>query len=645
MTEALWTPSKERIENSQMSAFMHSVNKAYGLDLKSYQELHHFSVKSKDKFWVHLINFFKLEYSGNLQNVLSQEGFEKYGWFPDLKLNFAENLLKKGLDQNIALELQHESGLVKKISYKELRSNVKFLSAFLKSIVGPSDVVAAYMPNIPETVITMLATTSFGGVFTSTSCDFGVAGVLDRFLQSKPKVLVVVIGYEYNGKYIDLHDKLVEIEAGLPELEKLLIVDFLGRGVDLSRFKKAVLFSDALKSLEYVPELSFTRLPFSHPLYIMYSSGTTGKPKCIVHSQGGTLVQLVKELGLHTDLTAEKKIFFFTTCGWMMWNWLVAGLSFGSTVVLYEGAPTFPSPQHFFNIIKRSGINIFGTSPKFLKVMEDTSVKFEDEYPALETILSTGSPLLPEQYDFVYSKIKKDVLLASISGGTDIISCFMLGNPILPVYRGEIQCRGLGMDVQVLDENKKSVKETEGELVCSSTFPSRPLYFLNDSDGSLIKSAYFDQNPGVWTHGDFVKITEHGGVIVYGRSDATLNPGGVRIGTAEIYRQTESLNYVQDSLCVGRPHEGDIDVILFIKLKANEELSLDRKKQIKELIKINTTARHVPKEIVAITDIPYTRSGKKVELAVARILAGKPVTNLEALANPESLNEYYNFKA
>jgi acetoacetyl-CoA synthetase len=645
MTEALWTPSKERIENSQMSVFMHSVNKAYGLDLKSYQELHHFSVKSKDKFWVHLINFFKLEYSGNLQNVLSQEGFEKYGWFPDLKLNFAENLLKKGLDQNIALELQHESGLVKKISYKELRSNVKFLSAFLKSIVGPSDVVAAYMPNIPETVITMLATTSFGGVFTSTSCDFGVAGVLDRFLQSKPKVLVVVIGYEYNGKYIDLHDKLVEIEAGLPELEKLLIVDFLGRGVDLSRFKKAVLFSDALKSLEYVPELSFTRLPFSHPLYIMYSSGTTGKPKCIVHSQGGTLVQLVKELGLHTDLTAEKKIFFFTTCGWMMWNWLVAGLSFGSTVVLYEGAPTFPSPQHFFNIIKRSGINIFGTSPKFLKVMEDTSVKFEDEYPALETILSTGSPLLPEQYDFVYSKIKKDVLLASISGGTDIISCFMLGNPILPVYRGEIQCRGLGMDVQVLDENKKSVKETEGELVCSSTFPSRPLYFLNDSDGSLIKSAYFDQNPGVWTHGDFVKITEHGGVIVYGRSDATLNPGGVRIGTAEIYRQTESLNYVQDSLCVGRPHEGDIDVILFIKLKANEELSLDRKKQIKELIKINTTARHVPKEIVAITDIPYTRSGKKVELAVARILAGKPVTNLEALANPESLNEYYNFKA
>jgi acetoacetyl-CoA synthetase len=645
MTEALWTPSKERIENSQMSAFMHSVNKAYGLDIKSYQELHYFSVKSKDKFWVHLINFFKLEYSGNLQNVLSQEGFEKYSWFPDLKLNFAENLLKKGLDQNIAIELQHESGLVKNISYKELRSNVAFLSAFLKTIVGPSDVVAAYMPNIPETVITMLAATSFGGVFTSTSCDFGVAGVLDRFLQSKPKVLVVVIGYEYNGKYIDLHDKLVEIEAGLPELEKLLIVDFLNRGVDLSRFKKAMLFSDALKSLEFVPELSFTRLPFSHPLYIMYSSGTTGKPKCIVHSQGGTLVQLVKELGLHTDLTAEKKIFFFTTCGWMMWNWLVAALSFGSTVVLYEGAPTFPSPQHFFNIIKRSGINIFGTSPKFLKVIEDTSVKFEDEYPELETILSTGSPLLPEQYDFVYSKIKKDVLLASISGGTDIISCFMLGNPILPVYRGEIQCRGLGMDVQVLDENKKSVKETEGELVCASTFPSRPLYFLNDSDGSLIKSAYFDQNPGVWTHGDFVKLTDHGGVIVYGRSDATLNPGGVRIGTAEIYRQTESLSYVQDSLCVGRPHEGDVDVILFIKLKANEELSLDRKKQIKELIKKNTTARHVPKEIVAISDIPYTRSGKKVELAVSRILAGKPVTNLEALANPESLNEYYNFKA
>jgi acetoacetyl-CoA synthetase len=508
--------------------------------------------------------------------------------------------------------------------------------------MNKGDVLGAYMPNLPETVISMLATSTIGGVFTSTSCDFGVEGVIDRFSQSRPKVLVTAIGYEYGGKYFDQTAKILEIEKRLDSIEKIIIVDFLDKGVDLSLFKNAVLFSDVLKNDS---PLKFTLLKFSDPLYIMYSSGTTGKPKCIVHSQGGTLLQHIKELGLHSDLKQDKKICFFTTCGWMMWNWLVSSLYFGAEIILYEGSPAHPSPEYFFKMIAREKINIFGTSPKFLKALEDTNANVRMEGEVLETILSTGSPLLPEQYDFVYSKIKQDVLLASISGGTDIIGCFMLGNPTLPVYRGEIQCLGLGMDVQALDHHSKPTIDNEGELVCGKSFPSRPIYFLNDENNQKINEAYFIQNKGFWTHGDFVKITKNLGVIVYGRSDATLNPGGVRIGTSEIYRQTESFNFIQDAICVGRPNQGDVDVLLFVKMKNGEELTLERKKAIKDLIKKNTTPRHVPKDILVVTDIPYTRSGKKVELAIARILAGKPVTNIEALSNPECLSEYENYSA
>lgn len=390
--------------------------------------------------------------------------------------------------------------------------------------------------------------------------------------------------------------------------------------------------------------LTFTDLPFSHPLYIMYSSGTTGKPKCIVHSQGGTLLQHIKELGLHSDLKREKTMMFFTTCGWMMWNWFVSSLYFGSKIILYEGSPAYPSPKDYFEIINREGIHIFGTSPKFLKALEDVGTVFpENHFPTLETILSTGSPLLPEQYDFVYNKIKSDVLLASISGGTDILGCFMLGNPMMPVYRGEIQCLGLGMDVLAFDDMGKPVTESEGELVCVSSFPSRPLYFLNDQDGTKIKEAYFNRYQNVWYHGDYIKITERGSVIVFGRSDATLNPGGVRIGTAEIYRQTESLNFIQDSICVGKNVSGDVEVVLFVKLKAEEALTPERIKEIKQLIKTNTTPRHVPREIHAVSDIPYTRSGKKVELAVSKIINGKAINNLEAIANPECLEEFKKY--
>lgn len=637
----LWSPSKERISKAQMSAFMEFLNRNLNLSIHSYADLYQFSISKKDIFWEKIVEYFEVDLSGPIHPILKDEGFKSYTWFSNTTLNFAENLLKAGSDESCALNFQHESKRDKKITYKELRQDVSKLQAYLKNYLKPGDVLAAYMPNIPETVVAMLSTSSIGGVFTSTSCDFGIEGVLDRFGQTEPKILIAAIGYEYGEKYFDQTAKIQEIEKRIPSLEKIILVDFLDREIDLGNFEKAVSYKDILKNgSESKP--TFLKLPFSHPLYIMYSSGTTGKPKCIVHSQGGTLLQHVKELGLHSDLTKSKKIFFFTTCGWMMWNWLMSSLYFGAEVVLYEGSPATPSPEYFFNIIKREGLHIFGTSPKFLKALEDTGAKF-DVYPTLETILSTGSPLLPEQFDFVYQKIKKDVLLGSISGGTDIISCFMLLCPILPVHRGEIQCRGLGMDVHAYDEEGKSLVDKEGELVCVQTFPSRPIYFLADNNDEKLKAAYFDQIPGVWTHGDFVKITEQGGVIVYGRSDATLNPGGVRIGTAEIYRQTESLSYILDSLCVGRPFEGDVEVVLFVKMKPNEDLTSDRKKQIKDLIKKNTTPRHVPREIIAVRDIPYTRSGKKVELAVARILAKKPVTNREALMNPESLSEYENY--
>lgn len=622
MSEILWTPTKERIENSQMKRFQNYL----GID-GDYKTLHNFSVKNKTQFWDKLIKFYDVAFEGDLNPALKEEGFQNYSWYSNVKLNFAENLLKSGSDLSVAINFQHESGLSKKITYKELKEQTARLAHFLKDYIGVGDVLAAFMPNIPETVIAMLATSSLGGVFTSTSCDFGIEGVVDRFSQTKPKVLIAAIGYEYNGKYIDLHDRLREIEKHLPSLEKLILVDFLGKDISEIGFSRSIKYT---KAIEAKADLAFKRLPFSHPLYIMYSSGTTGKPKCIVHSQGGTLLCHLKELGLHTNLTSEKKIFFFTTCGWMMWNWLMSSLYFGSEVIMYEGSPAFPSPLQYFQMIDRESINIFGTSPKFLKALEDTNPKFDSSFDCLETILSTGSPLLPEQYDYVYNVIKKDVQLSSISGGTDIVGCFMLGNPTLPVYRGEIQCLGLAMDVDDLN----------GELVCRQTFPNRPIYFVDDKNNEKINAAYFDQNAGVWTHGDFVKITDHGGVIVYGRSDATLNPGGVRIGTAEIYRQTEKLSFIEDSICVGKNTNGDVDIILFIKLKPNIELTLDRKKEIKEIIKKNTTPRHVPKEIIQVQDIPYTRSGKKVELAVARIIHGQAVINIEALANPECLNEY-----
>lgn len=644
LASPLYEPNDVRVLKSEMYAFKKHVESMLPKPFDSYADFHQFSVEHKEHFWREILEYFSVQYSGRTTPVLKENNFDGYTWFPEVKMSFAKNLLERGKNHDVAIVSVLENGSRKELRYGELKSQVGFLSNYLKQYLAAGDVVGAYMPNVPETIVTMLAANTMGATFTSTSSDFGVEGVVDRFSESKPKIVIAAIGYEYGGKYFDLTERIIELEKRLTGTECFLLVDVYQKGIDLSRFTKAKKFSDIFSDASLSGVLKYEEFPFSHPLYIMYSSGTTGKPKCIVHSQGGTLLQHIKELGLHSDLKREKTIMFFTTCGWMMWNWFVSSLYFGSKIILYEGSPAFPSPKEYFEIINREEINIFGTSPKFLKALEDVGTVFpENHFPTLETILSTGSPLLPEQYDFVYQKVKAEVLLASISGGTDILGCFMLGNPMLPVYRGEIQCLGLGMDVKAFSDDGKELINSEGELVCVSTFPSRPLYFLNDLDQNKIKDAYFNKFTNVWYHGDYIKITDHGSVVVFGRSDATLNPGGVRIGTAEIYRQTESLSFVQDSICVGKNINGDVDVILFVKLKTNEVLTPERIKEIKQLIKNNTTPRHVPREIHAVSDIPYTRSGKKVELAVNKIINGKEINNLEAIANAECLEEFKKF--
>ena len=649
--EPLWRSPQKRIDKTAMTRFKRAVEERFGQSFESYEELHKWSIDSSTDFWSFLFDYFDVVYEGEINQVNTSDGFESYGWFPDVTLNFAENLLRHAkiseTSSRTALHFLHESGLQEKMSYHDLEKRTARLQGSLSDLIEAGDVVAAYMPNCLETVVGMLATTSLGGVFTSTSCDFGVEGVVDRFGQSRPKVLLTVSTYQYNGKSHSLLPKIKEIKEKLPFIEKIVIVDLFKDGGDLSLFeeyeseKSIVLFDDFLSENE---TLSFKRVAFNNPLYIMYSSGTTGKPKCIVHTVGGVLLQHIKELGLHTDLTFEKSILYFTTCGWMMWNWLVSSLFFGARVCLYEGSPGFPSLADFFELVRKEDINIFGTSPKFLKALEDSEYHNQEPLPSLETILSTGAPLLPEQYDYVYNFIKRDLCLSSIAGGTDIIGCFMLGNPNLPVYRGEIQCLGLGMAVKAFNEEGLGVIDKEGELVCTQSFPSRPLHFLNDENGERMNKAYFETFSKVWHHGDFIEITSRGGVKVYGRSDATLNPGGVRIGTAEIYRQTEQLPWIEDSLCVGKSVDGDVEIVLFIKCTQGKDLTDAHVKEVKSVIKAGTTPRHVPRHVFKVSDIPYTRSGKKMELAVSRILADRKLQNIEAVANPECLKEFEKYR-
>ena len=640
----LWTPSAKAVAASNMKAFADFANERHGLSLAGYDALHAWSVAAPDLFWDAIWDFTGV-IGEKGQRVLVDAGkMPGAAFFPEARLNFAENLLREEGGE-IALLFNNEGKMAAPVTRDALRRDVARFAAVLRGWgVKDGDRIAAFMPNCPETITAMLAAASIGAVFSSCSPDFGVKGVLDRFGQIEPKVLVACDGYRYAGKVLPAHDKLGEIVAGLPSLEHVAIVPFIGEG------KKAIAKAEDWPTLlASAPEasLSFARLPFSHPLYIMYSSGTTGIPKCIVHSAGGTLLQHLKEHRLHCDIRPGETLFYFTTCGWMMWNWLVSGLAAGATLALYDGSPFAPDERVLFDYIDAVGINVFGTSAKFIDAVKKSGLRPHETHDlsSMRMILSTGSPLVPESFDFVYRDIKQDVALCSISGGTDIVSCFVLGSPMLPVWRGEIQAKGLGMAVEVWDEEGKPLaagqgEASKGELVCTRPFPSMPVGFWNDPDGAKYRGAYFERFPGVWCHGDYAETTSHGGIVIHGRSDATLNPGGVRIGTAEIYAQVEQLPEIQEALAIGQDWQGDVRVVLFVVMKEGAPLDAAMEKRIRDRIRAGASPRHVPAKIVAVADIPRTKSGKITELAVRDIVHGREVKNREALANPEALALY-----
>jgi acetoacetyl-CoA synthetase len=640
----LWVPSEERIRNANITRFIQLVNEKFSLKIDGYQALYQWSVDSREDFWASVWEFGKVIASRPYEKVL-EDSPSMIGakWFVGSRMNYAENLLRFR-DDRVALTFKPEGGQTVRITYAELYDRVARMAKSLRDAgVVQGDRVVGYVPNMIETIIAMLSATSIGAIWSSCSPDFGIKGVLDRFGQIQPKVLFTANGYWYNGKSHDSLKRISGVIRELPSVEKVVVIPYTEQRADISEVPHAVHFEDFL-SKEQDLSIEFEQLPFDHPLYIMYSSGTTGLPKCMVHGAGGTLIQHLKEHLLHCDLKREDKVYYFTTCGWMMWNWLVSALAVGATVILYDGSPFSPDAGAIFQLAQDERMTIFGTSARYIAAVEKAGLIPKEKYDlsSLKTMCSTGSPLSEDSFRFVYRDIKSDLCLASISGGTDIVSCFALGCPILPVYEGELQCRGLGMKVEAYDVNGNPLLGQQGELVCTASFPSMPIFFWNDPDNAKYKAAYFKHFSNVWAHGDFVEITEHGGVKIYGRSDATLNPSGVRIGTAEIYRQVEAMEEIADSVVVGQDWENDVRVILFVKPSAGRELDEALKNKIRKTIRDNTTPRHVPALILPITDVPVTLNGKKVELAVRNVIEGKPVTNKDALANPEALDQFAN---
>jgi len=639
MADSIWAPGPVRRQTANIKRFIDLLRTELDPSLHDYWDLYRYSIAQPESFWRATWDFAAI--IGKPGDVVLRDGQKMPGaqWFPEAQLNFAENLLRYR-DEQAALLFCSETGERRQFSYAELHREVMQTASALRAMgVNQGDRVAAYMPNLPETIIAMLAASSIGAIFSSCSPDFGTAGVVDRFGQIQPKVLFCAAAYSYNGKTHDCLEKVAGIVSAVTSIEKVVVVPYMNPQADLVAVPKAQWFSEFKD--EQATTLEFTRLPFDHPLYILYSSGTTGTPKCIVHGAGGTLLQHMKELMLHTNLRRTDTICYFTTCGWMMWNWMVSSLAVGATVVLYEGSPFYPGPTAMFDLVDELDISVLGTGAKAIAAWEKAGIKPRETHQlnSLVTLLSTGSPLAPEHYDYVYRDIKQNLCLASISGGTDIVSCFVLGSPILPVYRGELQCPGLGMAVEIRrDDGSRAAVDETGELCCLKPFPSMPVCFWGDEDGSKYHAAYFERFDNVWAHGDFAEQTRHGGFIIHGRSDATLNPGGVRIGTAEIYRQVEKLDDVLECICVGQDWDDDVRIVLFVKLREGLVLNQQLQDEIRKSIRNNTTPRHVPARIIQVADIPRTISGKIVELAVRNIIHGKPVTNQDALANPAALD-------
>ncbi|MFH1153260.1 MAG: acetoacetate--CoA ligase [Pseudomonadota bacterium] len=643
MAKLLWKPSEERIKKTNMYRFMQAVNSKYKKNFSDYDGLYQWSVENLEDFWTEMWTFLDIKASRTYDRVIDDAArMPGANWFEGARLNFAENLLRFRNDRN-ALVFRGEDKVRRTLTYNQLYSEVAKVAASLRTMgIKPGDRVVGFVPNMPESIIAMLAATSLGAVWSSCSPDFGIKGVLDRFGQTRPRVLFTADGYFFKGKPLDSLEKIGGIIQELPSIEKIVVIPYVTDKPDISKLPNAVMYNDFKRP--DATEVRFEQLPFDHPLYIMYSSGTTGLPKCMVQSAGGVLVHQMKELVLHTDLKPEDTIFYFTTCGWMMWNWLTCSLSTGATLILFDGNPFHPEADALWQMAQEEKITVFGTSAGYIAALKNAGVKPGKQFDlgTIRALLSTGSPLSKEDFEFIYDEVKSDLQLASISGGSDLNGCFALGNPMGPVYSGELQCRGLGMKVMAYDENGKPVIGRQGELVCAAPFPSMPIYFWNDPEGAKYKSAYFEDYPGIWAHGDFVEVTERGGMIMYGRSDATLNPGGVRIGTAEIYRRLEQMDEIEDSVVVGQQWNNDVRVILFVKMKPGMELTDAVKTKIRNDIRTNASPRHVPAKIINIPDIPYTLNMKKVELAVKKVIHNQEVKNKDALKNPEALDYYAN---